>query len=680
MAIGDHYIADTSHTTSFATAPLADGSLWTQMPRLTYRELTGRPQLKADGPAEVKTTIRYTFRDRDRMGHTNGDRVDSDRALAMTGNEERSVDQELRLISRPSQAKRWATEAVRFFGRPSMSGTLKVRHAILEARGITEGTLFMLDVQTTPGGTAKLRMMRCLKVTRQEEEATVECELEQNFIRAVTQAPQGAVVSIVSQQPPAVPHHRFFILPPLLNEGESYGVGALISRGSTVVQETAIAYDDDAGGDFPNIQTSRGFAAFGYLTEDSTRWGSGNAYGVPDEWVVGEAVVAGDLRFYAGQEWRVVTNHTTSTADRPDESAKWATVPLRFALYDDGEFYRFSSGISPADQRDNRLLLIVLNRDGDDILVTDGQPELEVFSVGDITAAGASDTGPTGDPAPKSNAIYLLTCLRARFGTTRFAFADETEAWLVFEADLPKLNHRDFRRLADLEADALFKLVPGTSSTFRDTDDGEITLPFIGANAFWPAVTWTTPADGATVGTTTAPDIEFSGGIADRDGNLVNVSITWRRSDGAETTALAVTMAASSSYDYNALISFPTDGSFHVVVRGQDAEGNIGQSVRTVIVDPTAGAGTIVATPVLSPFGGYHFSESYPVTVTATCATVGATIEMVVTDLSQTTVPVAGWTATATVDVGAGQRVWARATDGVLIDSSAAYVDFLVRP
>ena len=178
------------------------------------------------------------------------------------------------------------------------------------------------------------------------------------------------------------------------------------------------------------------------------------------------------------------------------------------------------------------------------------------------------------------------------------------------------------------------------------------------------------------MGTTTAVNVLFSGAVNDSDGNLSSFSITARRSDQEEISIFSNAISGSL-YPFAFHVNFTSDGTFYVKVTAQDHAGNITISNRTVVVDPTAGAGTIVTVPTLSPFGGKFFVADFPITVTAACATSGATIYMQTTSTAVHTVPGGGWTATTSIVCSANQRVWCYATHSGLTTSSAMFADFL---
>lgn len=502
---GSFYSADSAHTANGGNAPDQADAPWTVVPKLTYKEIIGRVKLTPEGPAKAITTIRYSFADRNRIFHRNGDQISNPRALSYTGGVQQPKTHELSLITRSTQARQWAAEAARQLDTLPMKASLRARWPVVDARGIRQGGNFLLDVQITPGGTERLRMFRCLRMDRRGDEVEITAELDQSFGPAIYATPRGPASLPSDEDVPEVVRARPFILPPALEEnGDAYGVGLLVSRPDPLVTEFDVAYDNDASGDFPTVlQSVRGFAAFGYLVEDAAHWGAGTAFGTADDWVIGEAVVVDEKRTYSGRVWKVTTNHTTSSSERPDTSGKWAEVGLRFALFDENEFYRFAAGITAAGQRDDELMLVVLHKTGGQIdQGAEGSPYLEIFSVGNVTATGSTDTGPTGDPDAKANAIYTLNVMRSRFGTLAREFDDEAEAWLVAKSELPQLAHLDFPKLAATEASAFFYFIPGTANTKREDFDTQFEMEFVGAEAFSPAVSWTDPANKAVIGTT----------------------------------------------------------------------------------------------------------------------------------------------------------------------------------
>jgi hypothetical protein len=672
------YQAQTDHTATTANRPDQGTADWAALPVLTYRDMVAGagPDFRPVGPEDVVTTVAYTFRDRDRLFHRNGDQATNLRSLVITGNQRRTDENQLDLITRPTQAKRWAVEAARQLSEPGMEARLQLRWPAVRAKGIREGGYAVLDIQTEPGGDSDFRVFRVVSLDREGDRVSAILRLETAFGGEVANAVMGPDIMPGTTEPSAIVHRQVFSLPPQLFDGDTFGAGFLASRPDAITTDFAVHHDNDPAGDFPLLGRSRSFAMFGFLVEDATSWGAGVAYEAASDWTIGETLVAGDKRTFAGRVWNVVTGHTTSSSDLPTTSAKWESIPLRFALYDAAELYRFQAGIADAAQRNDELLLVVMKKaspPSDYIDVgAEGAPYLEIFSVGAVTALGTTENGPSWDPDPLDCAVYEIDVLRSRFGTTARDWDEHSEAWLVFKDELPKFSHTDFERAALLGETSYFRFVPSTSRATRSTEDTPAEFDFTGADGFTPRVTWVTPGNKDVVGTTTATGVAFEGYVTDQNANLTGVTITRRQSDSTtETTILSALFGITSRYDFSFTADF-TEGTHFIVVTATDLNGNESRSVRIVIVEPAAGIATIVATPDLSPQGGHFAASLFPITVTATCDTAAADIEMQVTSTAVNIVPVSGWSAVTSLDITAGQRVWVKATKSGLTDSEVA--------
>lgn len=185
----------------------------------------------------------------------------------------------------------------------------------------------------------------------------------------------------------------------------------------------------------------------------------------------------------------------------------------------------------------------------------------------------------------------------------------------------------------------------------------------LGVGSSPPAITWTDPSSTPSTATTGSP-VTFSGTISDADSDLASYSLTWRPAGGNVETTVASKPLTGANYAFEHEITFGTAGSYIVTLQAQDRVGRVITSTRTIDVDV---AGGTVATPVVTPDDYYYPPGAFPVTVTITCATAGATIEYQITDVDGE--PGAWSTYTGAIMVSADEMVWARATKAGMDDS-----------
>lgn len=307
----------------------------------------------------------------------------------------------------------------------------------------------------------------------------------------------------------------------------------------------------------------------------------------------------------------------------------WDEQTMQFALWDMDELYTFQSGFSDADQRDATMMVVVLNRtSGGAILFdSDGHPELEIFSLGSVTATGATSTG-----YDRLNTVYALNVSRERFGTTRqdFTAADPflpdasepgattryAEAWLILQTDVFPLIHKDFPVAALANGTAYFKLHPATRQTVRTTDDGVVVYSWDGTPEFTPRIAWTLPAYPDPVAVAGAPlpaSVDFEAMVTDSDANLVGVTIVSRDSSSAvDFTEFSDSFTATSERSVKASVSLPTAGDWYVTLKATDDKGNVTESQRVVRVAAASGPSQYAPPENIRPPLGDHYALDYP--------------------------------------------------------------------
>lgn len=314
----------------------------------------------------------------------------------------------------------------------------------------------------------------------------------------------------------------------------------------------------------------------------------------------------------------------------------------------------------PTAARDNQLLMVCFQIEGSGDIAQDanGFPAMEIYSIESFQQTG--------------NETYAVTAHRERFGTKKHSFWNgSSECWIIPSFGLRSFGHRDFAALQNLGQDGYFRMQPFNVFAQKDLSScTDIPFSFPAEAAYAPQVTISTPASSSLQYSSPPGSVDFEGQIEDADGNLTQFSLLLRAADGTEQDLFSIPLSPTGFYHFNQSVALDDPGIFTVIARAQDSNGEVADAMVQIEIDQPAGK---VATPVISPNGGYIFT---PMTVSLSCSTAGAQIEYMLCPVgsgssSGTYIP---YTGSFTVDPM--RRVWARATASGLTDSDYARADF----
>ena len=212
---------------------------------------------------------------------------------------------------------------------------------------------------------------------------------------------------------------------------------------------------------------------------------------------------------------------------------------------------------------DNAVTAIAITASGEDIVKLQPQSdeaknddslllfvEGEVISIGNVTAQGSN--------------VYDLVTLRGRRGSSAAAHVISTVVWILPRIQLVRFNHIGFASTAL----RYFKLQSFNSTAVEDLANSlKINFNFSDRSGDKPAITFTTVPATAIVGVAVA----VTGQIVDASADLQFYSVSGvKTSTGEEVIFASSYIPETDTFNFNVLITFPSDGTWKIRVRARD--------------------------------------------------------------------------------------------------------------
>lgn len=562
------------------------------------RHITERHRLEAPGLADVPTSTLAKYSDRAREWKQREQKADNLVALGL-----RSGVPQVQSIDRPhitgaDQAALHAAEATVRASRPIGSVEVTVRKPIVSA--LYPGAKVLVDIDPEPGGSGLAQL--CV-VEEIEEDAgdRVRLSLRPDTMQAATlYSPQWTADTPQDNSCPPVDAAKALAIPLPTEFAGGPAVGILATRPRVDVVGFRVYYSPDDV-DYADLGSQPGFAV---------RAG------------VGAGIDSDDTEIIL-----TLTDGDTG----PD-----AYLAGRYPTTDAG---------AQADE----LLLVLANVSAGRVVITSGEPEIEVCSIETRALVGSDMT---------------YTIARARLGTQPRAWTTGAKAYILPRASLIAWTHPGISSQLTTGAAGYLHLVAYTA---EDTDDTspipEITFLMPSNADPRPLITWTTPA--ASVGTT-----DGSGSytpaftVTDLQGDLVAVRVTSEDVSGNQTlwANFSVIPARSWAYPGDA-IKLPTVGVHRLTVTATDALGSVASSTRTIERIAPSGGDAIPA-PRFSVASGTRFYGSLTVTIAINSPGNRAEYQLTAPGSASPTSPLSIVSTSFPQVLRASHRLWVRAGDG----------------
>jgi hypothetical protein len=607
---------------------------------LDVNDWTAVPETEVTLWATAKTQAVVSFSDRKSLYKNITEQVTDPRGQRITG-DVRPENLSRPFIKRQTQARAHGYEWLRARARTPAKIILQVRRSI--GLGIRPGDWVTPNLQPEPNGTttdvyAKVltRSIPALVPGDIDTGAiTLTCEVDESLAPLLYQAPPAVPIYAQKDEPAELTNYRIIECPVQLETATQIGSLVIIAQRPTA---TYLGYDvwaDTLGSD----------------NSDLVPIGTQKFFGI-------KATLAVDLSATA------LSSATELTIDGTPSASV-----LRINVADQADTTLFSAtppGIVAAND-DQLILVLVTTSAGAIASDTAGLPKVEWLSLVNWTLISSSG----------GNSQYALDALRSRLGSTARTFTTgTTEAWIIYRSQLTVFFHKDFPALktnasiGNTPTSATIRLVPFTHQLSRTvTDCSDIVFNFASNSFSVPSLTWIAPGNTSwpyTFSTSAGGTLRLTGTWSDGDGDIVSLSLALTDPSGSKSSIYSTSVPYQSSATFDKTISCTTSGNCTVEATCVDALGH----ARTVSVQVTVpSAGGQVATPAVSPGSRLVRAFGPSFTVTATCATSGATIYY---DIESLGVPLSGtWTTyTGAIEIDFPSTVYFYATKAGLTDSS----------
>lgn len=600
---------------------------------IDFHDLVDEVEFDASGWAGTSNEALVRFRDRERAFKDGAARAVSTWNREVVG-EPRQARIDRPFITRADQAADYAAEQARIAAEATLSGTLAVRAE--KATAIRPGDLFLL----THDAVQLSIPCRCVEKTYPASDSgrvQIRFAAERGLGPAQYQPPPDALGEPQVVEPEEVTLHQIVQVPPTLAGGGSRVRIAVLAARTNPLTVGMIVHlkQEDAGGLFYELGTQTGWAVAGVLQQSYSDTAPATGTVPPDD---------------DGESLRLTLDAGTNA----DDLAK-------------------VSGTQSADAiSDSSVLLWVFRLAAPD--------QFEVMTLKAIRIIGGES-------------FYRLKVRRARFGTVQRAFVAGDLAFIIRGEDLVAYAHSRFLTLSGMAATATLRLQSYTAWGEAELSDPLVCpdVSYSFDDPYAPDTWWVSVKRNGVEITDFDVDFdltdEFSLTVqaSDAGRDLVSLYIEARLGTEVRTFlygAVAMTGSLTRTLTLRPSSQAMGEGDWRFYAVGQDGTrrkksvqmtpgGGGAPVILRLRVSP--GADTACIAPVASPDGGAV--ASFPISVTLTTATPGATIEYELRELGQAATGM--WTAySGAISVTGQKTLHARATDGVLDDSPTIQEDY----
>lgn len=508
------------------------------------RHITQRRRLEAPGLTEVPTTTLVKYADRDREWKEREQQAVNLVALGL-----RDGVMQLQSVDRPhitgaDQAARHAAEMSLRASRPIGSIEISVRQPIVSA--LHPGSKVLLDIDPEPGGDG-LAQLCVVEEMEEGDGGPVRMDLRPDTMAtAVPYSPEWAADEPQDNSCPPIDDTKAVAIPLPTEVWPVPSIAVLATRPRVDVVGFRVYYSPDDV-DYADLGTQSGFSVRVELGADID-----------------------------GDDVELILTLTDGD-DGPD-------------AYLAGRYPTTEAGML-ADE----LVLVLANVVNGEVVVTDGEPEIEILSIQSRALDG-------------SDMVY--TVARGRQGSRSREFvAADASGWIMPLSSVVAWTHPGIVAAVETGATGYLHLVAYTS---QDTDDTTpipeilITMPSNADPA--PVITWTTPA-GSTGTTDGAGAFTPDFSVEDLQGDLVDVQMTSEDATGNTILWGHWTLSPRRSWEYSSgSMTLSPVGLHRLTVTATDRTGAKTSSVRTIERIAPSGSESIPA-PRFTPTGGRFYSE-----------------------------------------------------------------------
>lgn len=523
-------------------------------------------------------------------------------AARMRSGEQATRTVDLPHVTRPEQALRWATELIRRSQQPGV--TVDVSCRAERVVGLTPGSKVLVDVDPEPGGSglAQLAVIEDRKDKGNVATLRLVCD---PLTSATPYAPTYESTDPEASPVDPIAHALLVALGPAQG-GPAVAVLATRPQSDVVGYEAFFVWDTDGDGSLGD--------------ETPADLGRGIGFSCRLDLVSGisDSATTADLHLTDP------TGPDTYLADLAPNSTLGAEA--------------------------DELVIVLANVDGGTgrVVVTDGQPEIEVLSVIGRTPAVPDDT-------------HTYQVLRARLGWPARAWTTSCQAWLLPADNLLGWTHPAMSELLRTGAVGTMRLAAVTASEEAETLT-ERTFQFPASADLAPRVTWVSPSGSQGV-TDGSGNISLSITILDWDGDLTSFEIYALLANGDSWhIEPSMLMSPSRTFSWSKTVKFAAQGVHKVVVKAKDKRGIETTTERTVVY---VTGGTLVP-PTFTPVGADNLKPGITsVTIAGSSPATKMQYSLVPVGVGA---PAGAGTEVATLSqalsVQVPKRVWARTGDG----------------
>lgn len=575
------------------------------------RHVTARHRLEAPGLADVPTATLVRYTDRAREWKEREQQAVNLVALGL-----RSGIAQTQSIDRPhitgaDHAARHAVEMSLRASRPIGSVEVTVRRPVVA--GIHPGSKVLVDIDPEPGGDG-LAQLCVVEEMEESDNGPVRLTLRPDtLVTAETYSPAWTADEPQDNSCPPIDESKALAIPLPADVWPDSSIAVLATRPRVDVVGFRVYYSPDDA-DYADLGSQSGFAV--------------------------RAALGADID---GDETEIILT-------LPDgDSGPDAYLAGRYPTTEAGML---------ADE----LVLVLANVVSGEVVVTDGEPEIEILSIQSRALVG-------------SDMVY--TVARGRQGSlSREWVAADASGWILPLSSIAPWQHPGLSAAVETGATGYLHLVAYTA---QDTDDTtpipeiQITMPSNADPA--PIITWTTPSGSTgTTGGSGAYTPDFA--VEDLQGDLVDVQMTSEDTAGNTILWGHWTLSPRRVWEYPGdAITLPAVGVYRLTVTATDRTGAKTASVRTLERVAASGGDSLPA-PRFVPASGRFYSN---LLITISVLTPSTRFEYQISppgsegprSFGPSEVLPGGWRRVASVLststtylLTASTRVWVRAGDG----------------
>ena len=552
----DGYIRFNPATKKIEMGVYQHGQIPTGCVTLTADSFTKFPKFNPKSWQQTisRATVRYNSRQLNYQQTSVS--ADDPRAFFVLGSvREQSLDRPW--IARQAQAQAHGRETLRVIGHAQLTGELEVRREI--GRNIRAGDYVFVDIDLEPNANTIYQFFR---VTQRKIPPTGPITLSVFADNTLAPVPwNGGSTPATTSLPPVPPITSFrYLEVPTVLSGSRGMIICLAQRPSNLVVGATLNFDTDPAGTFPILGVMSNFAALATLAAPVAATDGVLHLNVNTTQV--------DADYFTQQ-------YSANEAGN-DRMLAFLVSTIQPVIAVGGENIGGVGGDSVEGVTDSG---------GGQVAENSGYQIMEICSVSTQTLI--------------SGGQYDLTVLRGRKNTapTGFAVAG-TEVWLIPASLLSFFTHQVFdqiraNRVAGLTpAFAQFRLCPYTfvnSLALSDAATFAFQFPLNSASA--PSLNLAAPA-AFSLNLTPAnlpALVAVSGGWADPDGNLVEISVALRKStDTADRMISDLVFAPTSKQAFNTNVWIDSPGTYVIKLTARDSTNLITERDIAVTVTTSA--------------------------------------------------------------------------------------------